>query len=133
MDHQRDEVGELIEPMQIDSAPITSAPATADPILEPSPMSSSPTTRHLLPRNLRKQVGNVDLIASIDQVSQKLADCLSLTESALTTLVQRRPPSGSDLSDAERETPGDTTTIHQRDKFTDQMFCLKLSHALTFF
>ena len=45
-------------------------------------------------------------------------------ESALTTLVWRRPPSGSDLSEADRKTPGDTTTIHQdalRDKFTDQI------------
>ena len=46
------------------------------------------------------------MIASIDQVSQKLADCLSLTKLALATLVQRRPPSDSDLSEADQETPG---------------------------
>jgi hypothetical protein len=78
---------------------------------------SSPTTRRLLPRYSRKQVSNDDLIASIDQVGQKLTDYLSLMESALTILVQRRPPPGSDLSEADR-----TATIHQdalRDKFAD--------------
>ena len=48
------------------------------------------------------------MIASIDQVSHKLVDCLSITESALTTLVQRRPPSNPDLMEAARETPGVT-------------------------
>ena len=45
-------------------------------------------------------------------------------KSALITLVQRLPPFGSDLSEADQETPGDTATIHQdalRDKFIDQM------------
>ena len=51
-------------------------------------------------------MGNDDLIASIDQVGQKLANCLSIVESALTTLVQRRPPSDLDLSEADQETPG---------------------------
>ena len=83
-----DRVGELLEPVQIDSAPITPAPMTADPISEPPPRSSSPTTHHLLPRYPRKQISNDGLIASIDQVGQKLADCLSLMESALTTLVR---------------------------------------------
>ena len=45
------------------------------------------------------------MIASIDQVSHKLVDCLSITESALTTLVQRRLPFDPDLSEAARETP----------------------------
>ena len=110
--------------MQINSAPTTPTPATVDLISELPSRSSSPTTHSLLPRYSRKQVGNDDLIASIDQVSQKLADCLSLMESALTTLVRRRPPSSSDLSEADREIPGDTTTIHQdalRDKFADQI------------
>ena len=89
-----DRDGEIIKPVQIDSAPTTPTPATADPIAEPPPRSSSPTIRRLLPRYSRKQVGNDDLIASIDQVGQKLTDCLSLAESALTTSVQRRPPSG---------------------------------------
>ena len=79
--------GEIIEPVQIDSAPTTPTPATADPISKPPPRSSSPTTRRLLPRYPRKQIGNDDLIASIDQVSQKLTDCLSIMELALTTLV----------------------------------------------
>ena len=80
--------GEIIKPVSIDSALTTPMPATADPISEPPPRSSSPTTRRLLPCYPRKQIDNNDLIASIDQVGQKLADCLSLTESALTTLVQ---------------------------------------------
>ena len=95
-----DEDGEIFKPMQIDSAPTTPTLATVDPISKPPPRSSSPTTRRLLPRYSRKQVGNDDLIASIDQVGQKLADCLSLAESALTTLILRRPPSDSDLSEA---------------------------------
>ena len=116
--------GDIINPVQIDSAPTTPTPATADPILEPPPRSFSPTTRCLLSHYSRKQVGNDDPIASIDLVGQKLIDCLSLMESALTTLVRRKPPFSSDLSEADRETPGDTATIHQdalRDKFTDQI------------
>ena len=49
------------------------------------------------------------MIASIDPVGQKLADCLSIMESALTTLVQRRPPSDSDLSEADQKTLKVTT------------------------
>ena len=82
-----DEVEELIELMQINTALITPTPATADSILEPLPRSSSPTTRRPLPRYQRRRINNNDLIASIDQVGQKLTDCVSLTESALTTLV----------------------------------------------
>ena len=84
--------GEIIKPVQIDSVPTTPTPATADPISKPPPRSFPPTTRRLLPRYSRKQVSNDDLITSIDQVGQKLGDCLSLMESALTTLVRRRPP-----------------------------------------
>ena len=91
--------------MQIDSAPTTSTHVTTDLISEPPPRSSSPTTHRLLPHYLRKQVGNDDLIASIDQDGQKLANCLSITELALTTLVQRRPPSDSDLLEADQQTP----------------------------
>ena len=94
-------VRELIELVQIDSVPITPTPATADPISKPPPRSSSSTIRRPLPRYPRRQINNDDLIASIDQVSKKLVDCLSITESALTTLVQRRPPSNSDLSEAD--------------------------------
>ena len=45
-------------------------------------------------------------------------------ESALTTLVQRRPPSDSDLSEADQETLGVTAAIHQdalRVKCVDQV------------
>ena len=65
-----DEDGEIIEPVQIDSVPTTPIPATADPISEPPPRSSLPTTHRLLPRYSRKQIDNDDLIASIDQVGQ---------------------------------------------------------------
>ena len=75
--------------MQIGSAPTTPAPATTDLILELIPRSPSATTRRPLPRYQRRQINNDDLIASIDQVGQKLADCLSISESALDTLVQR--------------------------------------------
>ena len=91
------------------------------------------TTRRPLPRYPRRQINNDDLIASIDRVGQKLADCLSIAESALTTLVQRRPPSDLDLSEAAQETPGvtalpfgfiNTAATYQdalRGKFTDQV------------
>ena len=94
--------------MQIDSAPITPTPATVDPISEPPPRSPSSITRRPLPRYQRRQINNDDLIASIDQVGQKLADCLSIAELALDTLVQCRPPSDLDLSEAARETLGVT-------------------------
>ena len=84
-----DGVGELIEPVQINAAPITATPAIADPISEPPPRSPSSTTRRLLPRYPRRQINNDDLIASIDQVGQKLADYLSIAESTLTTLRSR--------------------------------------------
>ena len=47
---------ELIEPVQIDSAPITPAPATADLISEPPPRSPSSTTRRPLPRYQRRRI-----------------------------------------------------------------------------
>ena len=83
-----DGVGELLEPVQIHSAPTTLALATVDPILEPLLGSSSPATRRSLPRYQRRHVNNDDLIESIDRVGLKLADCLSIAESALDTLVQ---------------------------------------------
>jgi len=90
-------------------------------------------TCRLLPRYQRRQINNDDLVASIDRVSQKLTYCLSITESALTTLVQRRPPSNLDLSEAAQETPGvmalpfglaNVAATYQdalRGKFTDQV------------
>ena len=100
-----DGVGELLEPMQIISALTTPVPTTADPILGQLPGSPS-TTRRPLPRYQRRQINNDNLIESIDRVSLKLVDCLSITESALDTLVQRRPPSDLDLSEAAQKTPG---------------------------
>ena len=84
-----DGVGELIELAQINTAPITLTPMTTDLISELPSRSSSPTIHRPLPRYPRRQINNDDLIASIDQVGQKLVDCLSIVESALTTLVQR--------------------------------------------
>ena len=128
-----DGIGELIEPVQIDTAPITPTPATADPISEPPPRSPSSTTCRPLRHYQRRQINNDDLIASIDQVGQKLADCLSIAQSALDTLVQHRPPSDLDLSKAARETVGvmalpfgfsNAATVHQhslRGKLADQV------------
>ena len=63
-------------------------------------------THRPLPRYQRRQVNNDDLIESIDQVGLKLTDCLSVAELALDTLVQRRPPSDPNLSEAARKTLG---------------------------
>ena len=82
-----DGVGELLEPVQIRSALTTLAPVTADPISEPLPRLTSSATRRSLPHYRRRHVNNDDLIESIDRVGLKLADCLSITESALDTLV----------------------------------------------
>ena len=65
-------------------------------------------TRRLLPRYQRRQINNDDLIACIDRVGLKLADYLSIAESALDTLVQRRPPSNPDLLEVAWETLGVT-------------------------
>ena len=65
-------------------------------------------TRRPLPRYQRRQINNDDLIESIDRVGLKLADCLSIAESAMDTLVQRRPPSDLDLSGGAQETTGAT-------------------------
>ena len=106
---------------------------TVDQILELPPRSSSSTIHRPLPHYQRRQINNDDLIASIDQVGQKLADCLSIAESALDTLVQRQPPSDPDLSEAAWETPGFTAlpfglsniaATYQdalRGKFTDEV------------
>ena len=93
-----DGVGELLEPVQIRSAPTTLTPATIDPILESLLGSTSSATRRSLPCYRRRHVNNDDLIESIDWVGLKLADCLSIAESALDTLVQHRAPSDLDLS-----------------------------------
>ena len=61
-----DEVEELIEPVQIDSTPITPTPTTVDLILEAPLRSPSTMTHRPLPRYQRRQINNDDLIASID-------------------------------------------------------------------
>ena len=54
--------------------------------------SSSSTTRCQLPCYPRRRIDNDDMLASIDRASQKLADCLSIVESALA-MVQSQSPS----------------------------------------
>ena len=61
-----DGVGELIEPVQVDTAPITLMLAIVDTISEPPLRSPSSTTHRLLPCYQRRQINNDDLIASID-------------------------------------------------------------------
>ena len=126
-------VEELLEPGQIGSTPATPAPATVDLISEAIPRSLSATTRRPLPHYQRGPINNDDLIKSIDRVRLKLADCLSVAESALNTLVQRRPPSDPDLSEGARETTramalpfgfSNTAATYQhalRGKLTDQV------------
>ena len=95
-------------------------------------------TRRPLPRYQRRQINNDDLIESIDWVGLKLADCLSIDESALDTLVQHQPPSDPNLSEAVRKTPGvvarpfgltNVFATYQdalRGKFADQVECAHL-------
>ena len=86
------------------------------------PRSSSSMIRRPLPWYPRKRIDDDDLIASIDRAGQKLADCLSVTKSALTTLVQRRSPSEADqveerLAKSKAKIMGEMPTI---------IFCLFL-------
>ena len=90
-------------------------------------------TRCLLPRYQRRQINNDDLIKSIDRVSLKLADWLSVAKSALDTFIRRRPLSDLNLLKVAQQTPGVTTlplglanaaAMYQdalRGKFTDQV------------
>ena len=87
-----DGVGELLEPVQIHSAPTTLAPATADPISEPLSRSAPSATHRSLPCYQRRHVNNDDLIESIDQVGLKLADCLSLLSRLWTPLFSTEHP-----------------------------------------
>ena len=78
--------------------------------------------RRPLPCYLRKRIDNDDLMASIDQASQKLTDSLSVVESALNTLVQGRSPSEANqveerLAKAEARIMGEMPTT---------IFCLFL-------
>ena len=128
-----DGVRELIEVVLVNTAPTTPTPTTVDPISELPSRSLLSTSHCPLPRYPRRQINNNNLIASIDQVGQKLTDCLSIVESALTTLVQHRPPSDLDLSKVDQETPGgmalpfELTSVAAtyqdalRGKFTDQV------------
>ena len=76
--------------------------------------SSSTLIRHQLPSYPRRQIDNVDLIASIDRTDQSLANCLSLAESALA-MIQIRSSSEADLRErlarAEARITGETATI----------------------
>ena len=90
-------------------------------------------THRSLPRYQRTCINNDDLIESIDWVGLKLTDCLSITESALDTFIQRRPPSDLDLPEVARQTPGvmalpfglaNAAAMYQdalRGKFADQV------------
>ena len=78
------------------------------------PGSSSSTTHHQLPCYPRRRIDNDDLIASIDRAGQKLADCLSIAESALA-MARCRSPSEADpvedrLSKAEPRIMGEMPT-----------------------
>jgi len=58
--------------------------------------SSSTLIRRQLPSYPRRQIDNVDLIASIDRTGQSLSNCLSLAESALA-MIPIRSSSEADL------------------------------------
>ena len=78
------------------------------------PSGSSSTLIHRqLPSYPRRQIDNVDLIASIDQTDQSLSNCLSLAESALA-MIQIRSSFEADLREwlarAEARITGETAT-----------------------
>ena len=79
---------------------------------QPSGSSSTPI-RSQLPNYLRRQINNVDLIASINWTDQSLSNCLSLAESALA-MIQIRSSSDADLRErlarAEARITCETTT-----------------------
>ena len=58
--------------------------------------SSSTLIRRWLPSYPRRQIDNVNLIASIDRTDQSLSNCLSLAKSALA-MIQIRSSSEADL------------------------------------
>ena len=62
------------------------------------PVSSSSTTRRQLPCYSRRRINNDYLLAYINRAGQKLADCLSIVESALA-MAQCRSPSEADSVD----------------------------------
>ena len=76
--------------------------------------SSAPICRQL-PCYPRRPRDNNDLIASIDRTSEKLADCLSIAESALAIVQGRSPPEANPvrerLAKAEARIAGETFTI----------------------
>ena len=74
---------------------VSTAPEHRVDLVQPS-ISSSTLTRRQLPSCPRRQIDNDDLIASIDQTDQSLANCLSLTELALA-MIQIRSSSEADL------------------------------------
>ena len=75
--------------------------------------SSSTLIRHQLPSYPRRQIDNVDLIASIDRTDKSLSNYLSLVESALA-MIQIRSSSEADLRErlarAEARITGETAT-----------------------
>ena len=77
--------------------------------------SSSVPIRCQLPCYSRRSRDNDDLIASIDRTGEKLADCLSIAESALAIIQGRSPPKANPvqerLAKAEARIAGETFTI----------------------
>jgi len=92
-------------------APIT--PKQRADSTQPSGPSLAPIHRQL-PRYLRRQINNDDLLASIDRTDQNLASCLSLAELALAMIQGRSPPEdspvGERLARAEAKIMGETST-----------------------
>ena len=76
--------------------------------------SSAPICRQL-PCYLRRPRDNDDLITSIDRTGEKLADCLSIMESALAIVQGRSPPEANPVRErpakAEARIAGETFTI----------------------
>ena len=102
----------VVKRMHLGGAPIASNRRTNS--AQPLGSSLAPIRRQL-PRHLRQQISNDDLLASIDQTDQHLANCLSLAESTLAMIEDRSPPEaglvGERLARAKARIMGEMSTI----------------------
>jgi len=79
--------------------------------------------RRQLPSYLRRQIDNDDLLASIDRAGQNLADCISLTKSALAMVRCQSPPKVDPMEDRLAKAEAEARIMGEMSTTT---FCLLL-------